>query len=113
MQVPVWSKDDQSDIYWYTAARQSDGTYAVQVNLKNHDYNYGKYTVATGMTAGNGIYQFTGAVSVQVNLPSASVRAVLSSDEKTSSITAENVALAGGVQGVYLQSGVRPAGRMI
>lgn len=101
LQVPVWSKDDQSDIYWYTAARQSDGTYAVQVNLKNHDYNYGKYTVATGMTAGNGIYQFTGAVSVQVNLPSASVRAVLSSDEKTSSITAENVALAGGVQGVY------------
>lgn len=79
LQVPVWSKDDQSDIYWYTAARQSDGTYAVQVNLKNHDYNYGKYTVATGMTAGNGIYQFTGAVSVQVNLPSASVRAVLSS----------------------------------
>lgn len=34
VQVPVWSKADQSDIYWYTATRQSDGSYAAQVNIK-------------------------------------------------------------------------------
>lgn len=43
VQVPVWCNDDQSDIYWYTAERQPDGTYAFTGNVKNHGYHSGDY----------------------------------------------------------------------
>ena len=42
--VPVWCAADQSDIKWYTASRQSDGSYEAEVNIKNHKYHAGTYT---------------------------------------------------------------------
>ena len=36
VKVPVWCAADQSDIYWYSAQRQADGTYVVRVDKKNH-----------------------------------------------------------------------------
>lgn len=43
--VPVWCKADQSDIKWYESERKSDGRYTVQVNVKNHQYHIGDYTI--------------------------------------------------------------------
>lgn len=46
VKVPVWSeKDDQDDIIWYEAKRQSDGTYKVSVAAKDHLYHTGDYQV--------------------------------------------------------------------
>ncbi|MCI5874687.1 MAG: GBS Bsp-like repeat-containing protein [Roseburia sp.] len=101
VQVPVWSKEDQSDIKWYTAALQSDGSYAIQVNVQDHDYNYGEYTVHVYVKSTTQIKTFVGATSVTVNQPQAKVQAVLSSDEKTCSLTASNVAVSGGIQKAY------------
>ena len=36
VQVPVWSQPDQSDLIWYSAKKQSDGTYKVTVELSKH-----------------------------------------------------------------------------
>ena len=36
VQVPVWSLRGQSDIVWYRAEKQSDGTYKVGVDIANH-----------------------------------------------------------------------------
>ena len=58
VQVPVWSKDDQSDIYWYTAKKQSDGTYTVSVDPARHQYNSGTYQIHVYVTMGNGIQDF-------------------------------------------------------
>ena len=33
VQVPVWSLRGQSDIVWYRAEKQSDGTYKVGVDI--------------------------------------------------------------------------------
>ncbi|MCI5874684.1 MAG: GBS Bsp-like repeat-containing protein [Roseburia sp.] len=101
VQVPVWSQPDQSDIRWYEAWRQSDGSYATQINLQNHNYNYAEYSVHVYVTSGTQAQTFVGATTVTVNPPQAAVQAILSSDEKTASLSASNVGLAGGVQNVY------------
>ena len=43
VQVPVWSLRNQSDIVWYRAEKQSDGTYKVGVDIANHKNNTGTY----------------------------------------------------------------------
>ena len=53
VQVPVWSKQDQSDIYWYTAEKQVDGSYVAHVNIANHKYNYGTYYADVYLNTGN------------------------------------------------------------
>ena len=45
VRVPVWSAaDGQDDIVWYTAAKQSDGTWTCTVNLSNHN-STGNYLI--------------------------------------------------------------------
>ncbi|MDO4616989.1 MAG: GBS Bsp-like repeat-containing protein [Lachnospiraceae bacterium] len=41
--VPTWSKSNQSDIVWYTADRNSDGTYEVTSSIWKHNNNQGTY----------------------------------------------------------------------
>ncbi|MGL4697021.1 GBS Bsp-like repeat-containing protein [Enterococcus larvae] len=65
--VPVWSKSNQSDMKWYEAVRQSDGTYKVTVNIKNHGNNKGKYNVHTYLYAANGVTGFAAAAPVTVS----------------------------------------------
>ncbi|MBM6811353.1 GBS Bsp-like repeat-containing protein, partial [Faecalitalea cylindroides] len=55
VQVPVWCEADQNDIYWYTAQKQSDGTYRTTVSIANHKYHSGGYTVHTYLTGNNGL----------------------------------------------------------
>lgn len=46
IQIPIWSEENgQDDIIWYNASRKNDGTYYVNVNIKNHKYNTGKYNI--------------------------------------------------------------------
>ena len=54
IQVPVWCAEDQNDIQWYVAEKQSDGTYEVKVSIANHKYHYGEYKIHTYLTDGNG-----------------------------------------------------------
>lgn len=98
LQVPVWSRKDQSDLYWYTAKKQSDGSYKVTVNLSNHKYNYGTYYVDTYLTTGNGIYQYLGGKSVTMNVPKAKIVAVASTTQKNYTLTATSVGVQGGVK---------------
>lgn len=101
VQIPVWSEADQSDLRWYTAWKQTDGNYATQVNLKNHNYNYGEYNVHAYVTSATQTKTFVGAKRVKVNAPKAKVQAELATNEKTVSLSASNVGLSGGVQNVY------------
>ena len=43
--VPVWTKTDKSDMKWYVADRQSDGSYKATVDAINHQWNSGRYNV--------------------------------------------------------------------
>lgn len=98
VEVPVWSKSDQSDIYWYSAARQSDGTYMAQIDLEKHNYNYGTYKADVYVTAGNGIQKCVGTTKVTMNQPTAVIKAVGNSSETKYTATVSNAGLTGGIK---------------
>lgn len=50
IKVPVWSREDQSDIVWYTAKPDGNGNYIVDVDIKEHQYNSGIYTAHVYVT---------------------------------------------------------------
>ncbi len=46
VQVPTWTNlNNQDDIKWYEGVRQSDGSYKISVDIKNHNYETGLYLV--------------------------------------------------------------------
>ncbi|EQC69533.1 N-acetylmuramoyl-L-alanine amidase [Streptococcus sp. HSISB1] len=46
VQLPTWTaKNDQDDIIWYTAERQSDGTFTKTFSIAEHNFESGKYNV--------------------------------------------------------------------
>lgn len=53
IQVPIWSKADQSDIYWYTAEKKGD-SYVATCNLSKHKNNTGTYQIHVYLTDQNG-----------------------------------------------------------
>lgn len=62
VEVPIWTKSNQSDIRWYQATRQSDGSYAVAVSATSHNLaNY--YYVHAYVTSKNGMRTYVGQAS--------------------------------------------------
>ena len=52
VRVPAWSEPNQSNIYWYEAELQDDGTYKVTVDIKEHNGGYkGNYTCHMYLTS--------------------------------------------------------------
>jgi len=100
VEVPIWSASDQNDIVWYTAAKQSDGTYKVSVNISKHKYNYATYKIHVYITDGNGIFKICGATSQELTVPVATITASGNSSQKTYTLEASNVALASDVKSV-------------
>lgn len=58
VKVPIWSKSDQSDIKWYVANKQDDGSYTVEFDIKNHGKKWGKYNCYAQVTLNNGISSY-------------------------------------------------------
>ncbi len=75
VQIPVWSKSNQSDIYWYTASRQTDGSYQVKIDISNHKNNLGTYQIHAYATSGNGFMEFTAKTTVDIKAAEAAVTA--------------------------------------
>lgn len=65
--VPVWKNSDQSDIYWYKAQKQSDGSYLVNANIENHKYHLGQYTIHVYIETQNGTMNYIARSSVVLN----------------------------------------------
>ena len=70
--IPVWTESDQSDIVWYEASRQGDGSFKATVNAFNHSYKAGgvsEYNVHAYLTD-NFKQTFVGSTTAQLSLPS-------------------------------------------
>lgn len=92
VEVPVWCAENQSDIYWYTAQKQSDGSYKVKVNIANHKYSTGLYKIHSYTTMENGVRAFSGsAQSMAVTLPEMGLSAVDDGKETIYTLKASNV----------------------
>ncbi|RSJ13021.1 GBS Bsp-like repeat-containing protein [Streptococcus intermedius] len=65
--VPIWSSvNGQDDIIWYTAARQSDGTYKVTVKASNHKNSVGEYNIHLYYVQNDG--QLVGVTGTKTNV---------------------------------------------
>ncbi len=60
IEIPVWSEQNQGDLIWYTAAKNRDGSYTVDVDIRNHKYNAGLYQAHVYVTDATGVKQFSG-----------------------------------------------------
>ena len=97
VRVAVWSTANQSNLKWYTAAKQSNGTYTVSVNIANHGYQYGTYTAHAYVTDNNGIAVVAGTTA-KMEQPKAVLTAAGNGNQTQFNIKASNVAYAGGVK---------------
>ncbi|WP_406701368.1 GBS Bsp-like repeat-containing protein [Streptococcus suis] len=66
--LPTWSQSD--DIRWYEATRQSDGSYKLTVNKKDHKYRTGTYTVHLYYKDSNGGLTGAGGTTTHLSTPS-------------------------------------------
>ena len=65
--VPIWSETGgQDDLVWYTANRQANGTYIVNVKAENHKNSTGLYNVHLYYVQNNG--QMTGVGGTTTNV---------------------------------------------
>ncbi|MCK3923684.1 cell wall hydrolase [Streptococcus suis] len=67
--LPTWSQSD--DLRWYEATRQSDGSYKLTVNKKDHKYRTGTYTVHLYYKDSNGGLTGAGGITTHLSNPSA------------------------------------------
>lgn len=71
VRIPIWSMGNQSDIIWYTAERQSDGTYKVHVDVASHNCNFANYQVHVYVLNGFDEFVNIGVINADVNTPGA------------------------------------------
>ncbi len=100
VRIPAWTAQDLSDLYWYTASRQSDGTYVAHANIKNHKNHYGVYAVQTLLTAQNGIEVAPISKCFNIEKPIPSVWPFDVGDNTTFIIGTENIPCSSDVAGV-------------
>ncbi|MDP2842660.1 MAG: GBS Bsp-like repeat-containing protein, partial [Acetobacterium sp.] len=90
MAVPIWSETGgQDDIKWYTATKQSDGSYKVTIDIKDHNFDGGAYNIHAYGKDSNGKMTFVGATTVNVivePMTATSVTASVSGNKITATI---------------------------
>ena len=83
----IWSASDQSDIRWYSATAQADGTYKAHFDVANHNSRFGKYNVHTYVLSQNGTLECVNMQTVNMSAPSAQVSASPNGDGSIFSIS--------------------------
>ena len=101
VRIAVWSNPNQRNLKWYTATRQSDGSYITDVNIANHGYEYGTYYAHAYVYDNNGISNVATNL-VRIEQPTAIVVARDNGNQNTYHIQASNVGYAGGVKDVQI-----------
>jgi hypothetical protein len=75
VRVPTWSREDRSDLVWYNAIRQNDGSFRTTVQLSNHNFNIGRYTIHAHVITGNGKTAIVGTHHNVTTRPRATITA--------------------------------------
>lgn len=96
--VPIWSAENQSDIKWYSASRQSNGDYKVTLQLSNHKYHTGTYQIHVYVNSKNE----TSNMAISTTTSFEASEAVISAKKGNTqySISASNVSIPGGIKKV-------------
>ena len=77
VKLPTWSSaKGQDDLIWYTAAKQADGTYKAQVNLRDHKYSTGEYNIHLYYVQDDGRMVGVGGTKTTANIDAAFIKKV-------------------------------------
>lgn len=104
--LPIWSETGgQDDIKWYSATRQSDGSYSLSIDIKDHNYNSGKYQIHCYGVDSNGKYTMLGETTATVSgsvqaMSASSVTNTVSGNQINVSIN--GIAAPNGIQTIYV-----------
>lgn len=104
--LPIWSETGgQDDLNWYSATRQSDGSYTLSVDIKDHNYNSGKYQVHCYSADNNGKLALLGQTTVNVSgsvqtMSASNVTSTVSGNQITVNIS--GIAAPNGIQTLYV-----------
>lgn len=96
--VAVWSKPDQSDLKWYELPGNS-AEMKTTINIMNHNYNAGTYTVHAYVYAKNGLCNISTG-SIIVKNPDIHVQTIVLADESGALIKSSDVSWFAGVRDV-------------
>lgn len=91
VRIPVWTKNDLSDLHWYMAEKQKDGTYVAHADIKNHKYNYGVYAMQAYIKANNGIETIAASNCYNFEKPTPEVSSFKCDNEFNYILIAENI----------------------
>lgn len=100
VRIPVWSEQDLSDLYWYNAERQKDGTYVAHANIKNHKYNYGVYAMQAYIKEKNGVETIAASKCYDFAKPTPKVSTFKCDNEFNYILIAEEIPKGDSVAGV-------------
>ena len=101
VQVPIWSDKKQSDIIWYTAEKQSDGTYVVNTDISHHENNCKLYNVHAYITDVTGMRSYACETTIDLSPKCESLTATdLDGKENDYTITLKNLQVTGGAKNV-------------
>jgi stage V sporulation protein SpoVS len=104
--VPIWSDvGGQDDLKWYTATRQNDGSYSVTIDIKDHNYSGGTYSIHVYGTDNNGKMTLLGNTSVSVAttpMTASTVKAAVA--ENIITVTVGGITAPNGIQSIQLPS---------
>lgn len=101
VRFPVWNGADASTMYWYDGVKQSDGSYKITVDLKNHKYKKGTYYAHVYVEMGNDVTVSKNVGTCQVNVPKVNIEVKdISGTEKTYQASGKNLEVLGNVKQV-------------
>ena len=66
VRVAVWCASNKSDLVWYTATKNSTGSYQIGVDVRNHKNNIGNYVAHVYVTTTNGIQSCVGSTTCSI-----------------------------------------------
>lgn len=77
VKIAVWGdKNGQNDLRWYTATRQTDGTYTIAVTATNHQFETGTYHLHAYLELSDGTFPNVATKQFKVQRTAPSVRTV-------------------------------------
>ena len=77
VKLPTWSSaKGQDDLIWYTAAKQADGTYKAQVNLRDHKYSTGEYNIHLYYVQNDGRMVGVGGTKTTANIDAENIKPI-------------------------------------
>lgn len=97
--VPIWSeKNGQDDLKWYTAQKDEDGNYYVDVDIKNHKYTMGKYDIHVYINDVTGVRSFASKTTSDITMTYISLKAT--KDDNVYTIALNGLKSVDGLKGV-------------